>query len=79
MYSLEEDQDIDVGYLKIFLATRPIDLSDIVQAPPFSADTQGWVDEDGRKARMNVLPRAQIPEPEDTWFTFCIPVVQRRV
>jgi hypothetical protein len=72
---LEEGQDIDVGYLKIFFATRPIDLSDIVQPPPFSTvDVRSWINEEPRKARL--LPPNS--EPKDTWFTFDIPVVQRR-
>ncbi|KAF8553761.1 hypothetical protein OG21DRAFT_1197024 [Imleria badia] len=78
-YSLEEGQDVDVGYLKIFFATRPIDLADIVQPSPFSTENaRSRIDEGGRKARMNALPLVQPSEPNDTWFTYVIPVVQRR-
>ncbi|KAF8452912.1 caspase domain-containing protein [Boletus edulis BED1] len=75
-YSLEEGQDVDIGYLKIFFATQPIDLSDIVQPPPFSTDGQSWISEGGRKAR-EVSPLVP-SEPKDMWFTLDIPVVQRR-
>ncbi|KAH0832379.1 hypothetical protein J3R83DRAFT_13411 [Lanmaoa asiatica] len=78
-YSLEEGQDVDVGYLKIFLATRPIDLSDIVQLSPFpTMNARSGVNEDARKARLNSLPLMEPTAPTDTWFTLDIPVVQRR-
>ncbi|KAF8548558.1 hypothetical protein OG21DRAFT_1422872 [Imleria badia] len=78
-YSLDDGQDVDIGYLKIFFATRPIDLADIVQPPPFSTENaRSWLDEGGRKARTAALPLMQPCEPKDTWFTVVIPVVQRR-
>lgn len=81
-YSLEEGQDVDVGYLKIFFATRPIDLSELVRTSPFT-DTEGrdLEEEIARKAKLALLPPTQAPtqsEPVDVWFTVEIPVVQRR-
>ncbi|KAI9567999.1 caspase domain-containing protein [Boletus coccyginus] len=74
-YSLDEGQHVDVGYLKIFFATRPIDLSDIVQPPPFSAvDLRSWINE-ARKGKIS--PFMSPSGPKDTWFTLEIPVVQR--
>jgi len=74
-YSLEDGQDVDVGYLKIFFATRPIDLSDIVQPPPFSTvDPRSWINE-ARKGKIS--PFLPPSGPKDTWFTLDIPVVQR--
>ncbi|KAF9240014.1 caspase domain-containing protein [Melanogaster broomeanus] len=62
-FFLPEGQDIDVGFLKIFLTTRPIDMSKIPQKSPFQVD---------RGSAPVVMERG------DSWGTILIPVVQRR-
>ena len=79
-YSLEINQDVDVSFLKVFFATRPIDLSMIEQTTPFvEANERDLVDDDARKARLSLskLTRA-CSKHADVWFTIEIPVVQRR-
>ena len=58
------DQAVDVGFLKIFLATFPVDLSNVPQMPPFTQAPREAV-EAPRKTAM-------------IWDTILIPVVQRR-
>ncbi|KAH0830126.1 hypothetical protein J3R83DRAFT_1472 [Lanmaoa asiatica] len=75
-YSLAGNQDTDVGYLKIFFATRHVDMSNVMQVSPFSnMKARDWTDDDARGAR---LPLTRPPELVHTWFTLDIPVVQRR-
>lgn len=62
-YFLTEDQDVDVGFLKLYISTKYIDYSSIAQRSPFS----------GQRASF----RAQSSTP-DLWHTLTIPVVQRR-
>jgi len=74
-FSLAEGQDVDVAYLKIFFATRPIDLTDVVQMSPFSGvDARPMIDGRGREGDTVREP----VEVQDNWFTMVIPVVQRR-
>jgi len=65
-YFLRDGQDVDVGFLKLFLSTHPVDLSDIEQASPFK--------DDGRHGGM----RRVSSKPVLTWDSMCIAVVQRR-
>jgi hypothetical protein len=63
-YFLRENQDIDVGHLKMFLSTEHVDLSHVPQHSPFVPHRNiGNVTD-------NTTP---------TWDTILIPVVQRRV
>ncbi|KAF8150569.1 caspase domain-containing protein [Crassisporium funariophilum] len=62
-YFLPPDQDVDVGFLKIFLCTAPTDLSGVPQDSPFH-DFRGTVLRD--------------EEPIKTWGSILIPIVQRR-
>lgn len=62
-YYLRYPQTIDVGFLKLFLSTKPIDLSNISQSTPFE-DSRGSVD-----VSKNL---------GDIWGTILIPVIQRR-
>ncbi|KAF8961631.1 caspase domain-containing protein [Flammula alnicola] len=62
-YFLRDEQNIDVGFLKLFITTKPVDLSSIPQQTPF---------EDARSSGS--LSKTEI----DTWGTVLIPVVQRR-
>ena len=62
-YFLREGQDVDVGFLKFFFATKPVDLSKIPQPSPFIPRRAG---------------KQQEKEVVETWGTILIPVVQRR-
>ncbi len=53
---------MDVGFLKLFVFTEPIDMSDVPQSSPFQS-SRGVV-----KSR---------PVLEQLWGTLVIPVVQR--
>ncbi|KAF8436542.1 caspase domain-containing protein [Boletus edulis BED1] len=70
-FAFEDGQDVDVGYLKIFFATRPIDLIDIEQMSPFT-DNHPPPLTDQRAATQ------RLPAVDDIWFTVLIPVVQRK-
>ncbi|KZV70057.1 hypothetical protein PENSPDRAFT_607783 [Peniophora sp. CONT] len=67
-YYLRPDQDLDVGFIKLFVSTRPVDLSSVVQRSPFGT-------EDGmERGSRETAP----PLVEDTWDTITIAVVQRK-
>ncbi|KAG8853732.1 hypothetical protein FRB91_004404 [Serendipita sp. 411] len=62
-YFLPDGQDVDVGFLKFFISTEPVDLSAIPQFSPFET------------GRMSV----RVPDkPLGIWSTMLITVVQRR-
>lgn len=62
-YFLRSGQDLDVGFLKLFLSTKYVDLSNIPQLSPFD-EARSVADEE---------------KPEiDTWGTLLVPVLQRR-
>ncbi|KIM28590.1 hypothetical protein M408DRAFT_137083 [Serendipita vermifera MAFF 305830] len=63
-YSLRDGQDIDVGFIKIFLSTEQVDLSVVPQKSPFSKDYPRGVD-------ISEKPRG-------LWETILITIVQRR-
>lgn len=63
-YTINQGHDIEVGFLKIYLSTKPFDLSGIAQG---SALTQ-----------IRGPERWQRPPPSETWDTILIPVIQRR-
>ncbi len=70
-YSLREEQDFDIGFLKIFLSTFPLDLSHIVQKYPFETDgTRRQAT--ARKDRVAERPVSLL------WDTIVIPVKQQR-
>lgn len=62
-YSLREGQDVDVGFMKIFLSTEQVDLSGLEQTSPFEG-TRGPV-----KTGM---------QPPAIWDVILIPIVQRK-
>ncbi|KAA1472278.1 hypothetical protein DENSPDRAFT_171259 [Dentipellis sp. KUC8613] len=62
-YYLEDGQDIDVGFLKLFVSTEPVDLSHVPQASPFT---------DGRGGKPSP------PKTEPTWDTILVPIIQHR-
>ena len=63
-YCLRGKQDIGVGFLKLFLSSKPVDLSKIPQQSPFDGATRDGVD----------------PEKDNVgaWGTVFLPVIQRR-
>ncbi|EDR08533.1 uncharacterized protein LACBIDRAFT_297307 [Laccaria bicolor S238N-H82] len=62
-YYIPDNQDLDVGFLKTFLSTEPLDLSKIPQHSPF-VDARG----------MGAANR----DPTPTWGSILVPVVQHR-
>lgn len=63
-YGLNDGEDFDVGFLKMFFTTQPVDLSDIPQRSPFIG---GRADVARKKA------------PPQKWGTRLIPVIQKRM
>ncbi len=63
-YLLRDGQDIDVGFLKLFLSTAPVDFSNIPQRSPFYVDPRK-----GRLAQVKTM---------SVWNTLLVTVVQRR-
>ncbi|KIM78109.1 hypothetical protein PILCRDRAFT_603746 [Piloderma croceum F 1598] len=63
-YKLRDTQDVDVGFLKFFFTTKPVDFSKVPQASPFD------------NIRANADPEKDVVE---TWGSILIPVVQRRI
>ncbi|KDR74093.1 hypothetical protein GALMADRAFT_71556 [Galerina marginata CBS 339.88] len=62
-YALRQNQDVDVGFLKLFVSTKPIDLSHVPQPSPFEATR---------------ALKSFSPKPKDAWDTVLIPIIQRR-
>ena len=74
-FSLPAGQDVDLGFLKIFLSTSPSDLSDICQ-PSFPGPDPP--DNGYRKAKavpFDMPPPIQ--DPTSSWGTVIIPIRQR--
>ncbi|KAG7440956.1 uncharacterized protein BT62DRAFT_956394 [Guyanagaster necrorhizus] len=63
MYALREGQDVDVGFLKLFISKKYVDLSGIIQKSPF--------DDDRHSGRSLVKKR-------DLWDAMCVAVVQKK-
>ena len=63
-YFLRENQNIDIGYLKLFLSTEHVDLSHVPQRSPFVP-------------HLDV--QAVTNKTTQIWDTILIPVVQRRI
>jgi len=64
VYFMRDGQDIDVGFLKMFLTTEPVDYSNIPQTSPFDLNDRG-----------NATYK---PKPPLIWDTLLVAVVQRR-
>ncbi|KZP29227.1 hypothetical protein FIBSPDRAFT_212881 [Athelia psychrophila] len=58
-----QESDVDIGFLKIFLATKYVDLSDIPQTTPFNSGRADFT-----KKKRNI----------ERWGSTLIPLVQRR-
>lgn len=63
-YPIRKGHDTDVGFLKIYLSTKPCDLSGITQDDAFTQTRAP-----GRWSPDRLV---------DTWDTILIPVIQRR-
>ncbi|KAK0187319.1 hypothetical protein F5146DRAFT_1064401 [Armillaria mellea] len=63
-YFLREGQTVDVGFLKLFITTRNVDLSGIAQETPFDPN--------------NRADAPWKPVPPDLWDTMCFTVVQKQ-
>jgi hypothetical protein len=64
-YFIRDGQDVDVGFLKMFLTTEPVDYSNIPQTSPFNLGSRG-----------NQTDKYKSPL---IWYTILVAVVQRRV
>ena len=68
-FFLREDQNVDVGILKLFLSRKQVDLSDVAQLTPFVPIG----------ARYTAPAKLRGPTKlRFLWDTVLIPVVQRR-
>ncbi|KJA22420.1 hypothetical protein HYPSUDRAFT_215809 [Hypholoma sublateritium FD-334 SS-4] len=65
IYSVKASQNIDVGYLKLYLSTQFIDYSHVAQQSPFLPD-RGY------------RPLELRPLNKDSWDTLTIPIIQRK-
>jgi len=63
-FFMRDGQDVDVGFLKLFLTTEPVDYSNIPQTSPFHLDHRG-------NGTYKTKPRL-------IWDTILVAVVQRR-
>ena len=63
-YQLQKGQNLDIGFLKIYLSTRPVDISGIQQHSAFLGEPRTATE--------------WHPEPQDAWDTILIPIIQRR-
>ncbi|KAG9310072.1 hypothetical protein JVU11DRAFT_9678 [Chiua virens] len=78
-FTLRDGQDINVGYLKFFFTTQPIDFSDIELMSPFlekkfQPSGSNMDPCNGHLANNTSLRQVQ----KDIWFTVTIPVMQQR-
>ncbi|KAF8154782.1 caspase domain-containing protein [Crassisporium funariophilum] len=69
-FYLDEDEVLDVGFLKLFLTTTPVDFSHVAQSSPFVDDDERW--DRGMWQRDN-------SDAQSLWDTMLVAVVQRRV
>ncbi|KAK0502231.1 hypothetical protein EDD18DRAFT_1064889 [Armillaria luteobubalina] len=63
IYTLREEQDVDVGFLKLFFSTEYLDFTGVVQGSPF-IECRG-----GTQA---------VPESRSLWDAMCVAVVQKK-
>lgn len=63
VYHVRKGQDVDIGFLKLFVSTEWVDYSNIEQGPPFNGT---------RREEVKVVFR------NSPWDTISIPMVQRR-
>ena len=63
-FYVRDGQDVDVGFLKLFLTTEPVDYSNIPQTTPFDFNHRGG---GSYKSKYSLI-----------WDTILVAVVQRR-
>lgn len=76
-FSLEPNQTLDVGYVKLFISTRDIDLSGIPQPTPFPNASEQASD-NADKPRDDA--RHFVPVPKESlsmWDVITVKVIQR--
>ena len=71
-FVLKEGQNLDVGFLKLFLSTKQVELSHVVQLSPF--DKQVGLSQSSARA---TVPAPVQTGPTPLWDTIRVPVVQR--
>ena len=62
-YTLKPNQDVDVGFMKLYLSTTYVDYSSIAQESPFRKD----------RATQDVVPKRS-----HRWDSIMVPIVQKR-
>lgn len=65
-FRLEQNQTLDVGYIRLFISTCAVDISNIAQPSPFTSAGRG-----GHKKKVTLLPRP-------LWDVITVAVVQRQ-
>ena len=66
IFNLYKNQNVEVGFLKLFLSTEYVDLSDIEQLSPFTGTTRTFGRAEGPRTRRSM------------WDTILITVVVRK-
>ncbi|VDB91452.1 unnamed protein product [Peniophora sp. CBMAI 1063] len=66
-YFVAPGRDTDVGYLKVFVSTQPIDLSDMAQCSPFRID--GSMERGGREL---------VHPPKEGWEVVTVAIIHRK-
>jgi hypothetical protein len=69
-FLLRDEQDVDVGFLKLFLSREQVDFSDVAQLTPFGPIG-------ARLTRPYEAKHTRLPV-RFLWDTILAPVVQRR-
>lgn len=65
MYYMREGQDMDIGYLKLFISTQRVDLSHIEQKSPFKDAVRG-----GKPVKHTLY---------EGWDSILVPIVQKNI
>ena len=76
-FFLREEQDVDVGILKLYLSKEQVDLSDVAQSSPFDSDSDSIEAHPQDKARGTRKAPIKLAA-RSLWDTILVPVVQRR-
>lgn len=80
-FRLRENQNVDVGILKLFLSKERVDVSDVAQPSPFDTPspqvTSPIIARYTGEAKVEVLTGVKLPV-RHFWDTKLVPVVQRR-
>jgi hypothetical protein len=77
-FYLPPGQDVDLGFLKIFLSTTPNDLSHIQQPSPPSPGPHTPGHRKAMAVPLDMPTPSPIQDPTSSWGTIIIPIRQRR-